>query len=261
MGRVSKYLAPLLCLALFAQLVLASTTRKGEPMKTYVLTQRSAVLGDVITYVSPNAIKAVFVSNHAYLIAKAPDWRVVIYSPGLKTAVDLNFQDYLNHAPQFSFMGQDGGSLDFHRPLFRNGTKQYAEHTCSMFVYPVNESTRVFTTETPIFAYFFALEKSDVPKEATQILEKLFFQPPVPGIPLFDKLIKKPSSIKNKQMLDFEGDYSILSTSKIVEQKTLPNFYEYPSGFKRVAREIEVIADKARTHELEEISRDMKLGF
>ncbi len=237
----------------------SSEAATKDSKTTYVLTQTNAVLGHVLTYVSRDAIRVDCNDNNAYLVAKAPDWRVVMFNPSMNAAMDMPYEKFLEHEIRFSYVPSEGGGVNERWPKFRAGSIKVSGLEATKYIIPANPRARSLKESPNTLGYYLILERKEFAIQPTKILAKLFYQPTLPGIPLGDRMNKQKFGQSNS-FLDFRGNYAILSTSEIKEKSIPSDFFKYPHGFKKVQREIDVISDNARRRQLEDLSKDMGVG-
>jgi hypothetical protein len=261
----SKSVIAIICTMVASQFMQSSlfiqraTAATKDAKSTYVLTQTNAVLGHVLTYVNADALRVDCMDNNAYLVAKAPDWRVVMFNPTMNAAVEMPYEKFLAHELSFSYVPSAGGGMNERWPKLRAGSMKVSGVEVSKFIIPANPRSRSLKESPNTLGYYLILEKKGFAIQPTKILAKLFYQPPLPGIPLGDRMNKQKFGQSNS-FLDFRGNYAILSTSEIKEKSIPSDFFKYPHGFKKVTREIEVISDNARRKQLEDLSKDMGVG-
>ncbi len=241
------------------QFIQSSAAATKDSKTTYVLTQTNAVLGHVLTYVNRDAIRVHWSDNNAYLIAKAPDWRVVMFNPSMNTAMDMPYEKFLEHEISFSYAPSQGDGVNERWPKFRAGSIKVSGVDATKFMIPANPRARSLKESPNTLGYYLILERKEFPIQPTKILAKLFYQPTLPGIPLGDRM-NKVNIGQSNSFLDFRGNYAILSTLEIKEKSIPSDFFKYPHGFKKVQREIDVISDNARRKQLEDLSKDMGVG-
>jgi hypothetical protein len=230
----------------------------AEGTKAWVLSQTSSVYGRMTTYVTANSLRVDLNSSESYLVATAPNWRVVLYSPADKVGFDMDFEQYLKHSLKNTFLSESKTRTSVLWPKVRAGTMTYANMQCSKFVLPMDPKAQV-AEPSRIFGYFLILERPRVPKQACQILAKLFFQPPLPGIPMTEN-VWPDKSRKSNSFLDFRGNYSILSTTNVEEKTVQTVLFKYPVNFKKVTREVEVLAGSSRRKGLDEVFSELRVG-
>jgi hypothetical protein len=249
-----------LALLIFAMTVAtrsANPAWAAEKQKAIVLTQTSAALGRTITYVSSTAVRVNVERGGSYLVASAPRWKVVMFNPTDKLGFEMDYEQYLRHAPQFTYIEPSHRRPIDSWPKLRAGVDKYAGVECSKFVVPRDPRSRS-AEKSEVVGYFLTLERQSVPKQICLILDKFFFQPPLPGIPLQEYL---PDNTKaGYSFLDLRGNYSVLSTSLVREEDCSADLFRYPVSFKKVPREIDVISDSSRRKELEDLTKDMGVG-
>lgn len=247
-----------LCIVAVVVTGVPSQTGAIETEKTIVLTQTSSVLGRMTTYVSPTAVRVTTERGGTYLIAAAPHWKVVMFNPIDKMGLEMEYEQYLQHAPQFTYVSPSHKRPIEMWPKLRAGSDRYAGVECSKFVVPADPRSRT-ADQSAVVGYFLTLEKQSVPKQICLILDKLLFQPPLPGIPLKEYM---PDTAKSgNSFLDLRGNYSILSTSKVKEENCPKDLFKYPVAFKKVPREIDVLSDSTRRKELDDMTKELKIGM
>lgn len=236
-------------------------TSKATPVKTYVLTQRGSVLGHVNTYVCSNAIRIELPDNRCYLVAAAPDWRVVLYNPDKKCAMDMSLEQFEKHEAQYSYLPQATEQTEGTWPKIKSGMIRYANIDAARFVLPTNPRLKVANPATPNHGYYIVLERKDIPREATRVMAKLFYQSKIPGLPLNEHISTDGlNGKKSNSFLDLRGDYSHLSTQKVKEELVSSDFFKYPTGFKKVLKEIDVLTDQSRLQQIEDMTNEMGVG-
>lgn len=239
---------------------IASTppVKSAAQVKAYVLNQTSSVLGHVVTYITPSALRVDLKDNHSYLVARAPDWKVVLYGAEKKCAMEMSLTEYEKHDAQYSYLPAMT-TPNQQWPKLKTGLTSYANVEATRWIYPVNPRLKTANNSTPAFGYFLVLPKKEIPMEPTRILAKLFYQAALPGIPLNER-VNETGKKQSNSFLDLRGDYSHLTTQQIREQMVPSDFFKYPEGYKKVKKEIDVLTDKSRLEEIEDMTKEMRVG-
>ncbi len=130
---VQQSVAILIIALNFSLVPAAASGKDAAPADSALrLKTRSYDVGSTETFISKNAIRVNFNSD-VYLVASAPQWRVVLCNRDLKKGLSMTLQQWLTHSPQWSFTPVD----DWIRtePLLEIGKKRVFGRPCIEFAF------------------------------------------------------------------------------------------------------------------------------
>lgn len=213
----------------------AAGTVKGTtaPQKAIIVHQKSDCYGPVTTYYTDKAVKMVMDNTKIFLVATAPEWRVVFYDPDKNQALELPLDQWLKHTPSPTYLPEDAKRSKW--KATPDGKGVCVGHNCEKYAVGTN-------------GQYLALENTLAAPEACHIMQKFLYVPQVKGIPMNYAFHLEPKN-KPSYLKSFGGSQSVLVMVKYESGSEPDTFFSYPKKFKNVRREIDVLA----THRAETV--------
>jgi hypothetical protein len=212
-----------------------------------VVTGGNELLGGVEIYTCKNALRVQLQSGKTYLVARAPDWRVVIFNPTTKNGLSMPLKDWLRHTPQLAFFpvpdqnehwvqSSVGETILLGRKCVKAILNKTTGSAKPNYKSKDNEYILLYTPTASV--------------TACHIVQNFLGVPSSNGIPLSFKCSIRTRDTKDKKAFQ---DHYFLKTTKIEDSSKPDDFYSYPTGFKNVKREIDVINDNDKKQQYENI--------
>ncbi len=193
-------------------------------------------LGEVKAIVSDNAVKVYLLNNGTELVAKAPDWHVVISRPAAKIGMEYSLKKWKTKSI---------GMLDGKPPaVLQYDKKTTTENPYGVPVTVLKGYARVTETKAN-----YVVLKSKTPTEVNAILIRLFRLPQVDGLPLAynessgESYMKGETLWLNSQRALNASRRSIrvLVLNGIKTIKVSPHEFDYPKGLKMTNDERDIL--------------------
>lgn len=207
----------------------APKIEKGNKATAFRLTQYGEVIGGRTLTVAKDGLKIFSRKGGLTIVSRAPDWRVVLY----------NFKSRLYwEMPRSQFTGDSTARLysndqkDFRKAKWiKTGTQSKLGRTMDIYVM---EPPPMGKRQGATSATYYVDSKAVIAKEAYDILGKVYFLPPVVGVPLRFKF----------RDLD-DGAVNALETGTIETLTVSPDEFSCPSEYKKAKSMDEVMVDPA----------------
>jgi hypothetical protein len=219
----------------------------GAVQPCTIISGGNEALGGLKIYVSNNALRVQLLSGKTYLVARAPDWHVVVFNPTNNRGMSMPLQKWLDHTPQVVYWPVP----DQH--------DHWVESSSSETTRLGNKCVKVtlYKTKGPAQPRYkskdneyILLDNPTANLAACHIVQTFLGVPPHKGIPLSFTCMVRIRSIKNT--LAFQR-HDILKTTKIERGSAPTQFFSYPTGFKHAKREVEIISDGDKKEQYENI--------
>lgn len=187
----------------------------------------------------------------AYLVAKAPEWRVVLFNSEENLGMEMPFKQYLDHHARWSYGHRAGFGVPTTEDI---GRVNYAGRVCEKVgVVQVSANGVVDRAQRHSNIIYYAADEPGVPQQASQILEKFIGAPLHKGVPLYiDDEVNKAS---DRSMLATAMPLVtlVVRTRQISDRTCSAHLFDYPSNFKKVAYEAEVRYSSKSRKDIEEL--------
>jgi hypothetical protein len=219
------------------------------------MTQSCESYGHVTTYINDRALKIVIDGTSSYLVSAAPTWRVMFCNDNNKKAVSFSLTQWLKRIPQMTYAECDWDRYNLR--LVRTDETRRFGRAMRRFVCEKSEiRLPIAPNGTAHGGNYIVLENSQAPLAACHIMEKALDCPAVSGVPV--ELVNHPAKgavVAFSRSLG--GDDHWFST-KSLEERAMPlSFFAYPTGYKIVVKEAEVVDDKKRQGQVKDIIEDL----
>ncbi|HEY9683084.1 MAG TPA: hypothetical protein V6C86_16015 [Oculatellaceae cyanobacterium] len=246
----------------------ANSTADADCM---IVEQQHDEIGQVRTIIAKDAIRIDLLWSKAYLIAKAPTWRVVLYNPANKLAMDMPLETYLSESPNWQganrYRELDRGKLKVETPTKKLGKIKYADRDCLKFGVVKIVGNKVDPRDR-YKAYYYTFPDSSVRPEISQILYHFFLiqTSSNQGIPVYSASVHDVKAASLQHDIGFlanltSGDLSShMTTSKFSSASFPSSYFEYPKNYKKVSYELDVLSDANRKGVAEDMLHDLRFG-
>ncbi len=216
-------------------------------MPCTVISGGNEILGGFKTYVTPKAVRVQSLSSKWYLITKAPDWHVTLYNPTNNQGMSMQLQRWLKHTPQFAYWPVPKESEQWH--IYLSTRIQFLGHPCL--------KNLVFKTTTAA-KHNYRSKNNDYILLDNQIasVESCHVVQVFAGVPLSERIplcFSMPIHERDVKTSDKYLSHYILKSIKIEDTSMPSDFFAYPTGFKNVKREVDVISDSQKQQNFENI--------
>jgi hypothetical protein len=212
-----------------------------------VVTGGNELLGGLDIYMSKDAVRVQLQSGKTYLVARAPDWRVVLFNPSNNHGMSMPLQKWLDHTPQYVF---------FPVPDSHDRWMQSSPSEVEMLGRRCTKLIMNKTTGGAKPGYkskdneYILLDIPTASPAACHIVQNFLGVPPCKGIPLSFRCSIRVRSIRHSKAFE---DHVFLKSTKIDDSLKPKDFFSYPTGFKNVNRETDVITDNSKKQQYENI--------
>jgi len=205
----------------------------------------NAVIGRIVVFVTPNALRIDIERSKCHIIANAPTWRVVLFNDSQTKGLEMSFLQWKKHTPRWAFITMDDWPR--HEVILLSGATERFHLACDRYVLAESLDGRLVQKTKGAMGEYVVARPSQtiVPKEACQILERLFNVPEVDGLPV--SMVTMRSRDTNDR-LDRDGDHQ-LQTLTLEHQGLDPEMFSYPAKFEKVRREADVDANSINNNE------------
>ncbi|HEY9681038.1 MAG TPA: hypothetical protein V6C86_05585 [Oculatellaceae cyanobacterium] len=237
-----------------------------------IVEQQHSLVGQVRTVIARDALRIDLLWSKTYLIAKAPDWRVVFYNPTNKSAMDMPLKEYLADDPNWQgsnrFRDLSGNKMkSVEAPLNELGKIRYAENDCLKFGILKLVGNRVDPRDR-YQVYFYTLPDASIRPEISQILYHFYSirNDSNRGIPVYSAPAHPTKSASLQHDIGFLANLTSsdmgprVTTSKISKGAFPSSYFDYPKTYKKVSYELDVLSDPNRQGAAEDMIREMRFG-
>ncbi|HEY9756408.1 MAG TPA: hypothetical protein V6C97_14675 [Oculatellaceae cyanobacterium] len=264
-GLCLQFISTQFCQAAHAH---ANSTADADCM---IVEQQHNEIGQVRTVIAKDAVRIDLLWSKAYLIAKAPTWRVVLYNPANKLAMDMPLQTYLAESPNWQganrYRKLERGKSNVETPTKKLGNIKYADRDCSKFGVVKIVGNKV-DPEDRYKAYYYTFSDPSVRPEISQILYHFFLiqTSSNQGIPVYSAPAHDVKAASVQHDIGFlanltSGDLSShMTTSKFGSGSFPSSYFEYPKNYKKVSYELDVLSDPNRKGVAEDMLHDLRFG-
>lgn len=241
-GFWSVWLAAL-CLVLSASSVQADD-------KGWVLTQKSATIGDQYLYISPSGLKCVNPRAGFAMVSAAPDWNIVMFNDKTRCYYSTTLDNYKRT------LAQRGLTSDLaNRQWARGQTGAIGGMKATQFVmHGGGAVTRIGSngkakTSTVSAANYWVSDEITVPARLGDLLSSAYGLPTTQYVPL------------RLDYTDSKGPKRMLETYRMQATAIPSNYFQCPGGYKLVQSDAEVMMNDEQKQMIEDMSREMGGGL
>jgi hypothetical protein len=229
----------------------------GAPHKphsdlVWIFHQKDYYIGKMNVMVAPDALRINFTDKSVYLVSKAPTWRVVLMNERSHRAMDMTLTQYLEHAPTWTAFGNTEVRDWPSKPL---GECECLDQKCTKIGLLNFQDNGRPNSKYPYTRIHYVFVQSSFPKQACQIVGKIFHNTTFPGISLHVKNGIIPTKTKvigqNLSSLMTGAQYpdDFLTTSFIERKPYEDQDFDYPQKFRSVRKEVDVLLDDSKKTE------------
>lgn len=219
--------------------------------KGWVLTQKSAQLGDQYIYISPSGLKCVNPRAGFAMVSKAPDWNIIMYNDKTRVYYQTTLDNYKRQ------LASRGLTADLaNRQWSRGQTNNIAGLRATQYVMrgggkiSHQGANGKIRTSTVSAADYWVSDEITVPPRLGDLLSSAYGLPTTQNVPL------------RLEMTDAKGPKRMLETYRMQALATIPsNYFECPGGYKAVQSDAEVMMNDEQKQMIEDMSREMGGGL
>jgi hypothetical protein len=242
-----------LCLAIFA-FVQPLPAACADNVDVFVLKQRSDVFGAITTYVGEKHLKIVIGKPTTYLVASAPEWKVMVANDLNGRALSMSYKQWMEHFPQTTYIGSDWDRCKL--TVIKGGEARLFGRPCLHYYFPYEPPAQKTSTARLVKGDYYLLDVHYKDPSVCHILEKAVSAPILPAVPVIFSQTENSSSVVAFSS-HFGGTDHWLGTESIKESKLPASFFAYPKGYKLVGVEAEVMDDKNKKDSVDDVAREL----
>lgn len=215
----------------------------AEEMKSaWSIMVRHRALGRIKVLASDNALKVYVLNNQTELVAKAPDWHVVISRPSTKIGMEFSLNKWVTKTV---------GMLDGKPPTpLQYNEKPILENAFGTPVLLFNGTAK----KTQTRAQYLVL-KDKTPAQLNSILIRLYRLPQIDGLPLDYNESSGESYrrgetlwLNSQNKLNESRRYIYPLELKVIKKEKVPaHEFDYPKGFKMTNDERDIMITNGRS--------------
>lgn len=197
---------------------------KDSKEKSLVISSGCESLGGVTIFINRHAIKIQPKTFSAYIVAKEPDWRVVVFNPSSGNGMEMPYKDWLVHRMQISYLyyPKDTGN-DYN--FFPAGKRVVEGFTCERLGCIRNNEKRDYAPDRE----YLVLKNDLANVKACRVLASAMSTPQYDAVPISFTVTRKDRSTQ------------MLKTTKIEEKIVPASFFTYPKTYKKCKNEYDVL--------------------
>ncbi len=235
-------------------------TAAEKQVQSTVLEQVTATHGPVTTFVSPVAVKLQFTDVNAYLVARAPTWRVMLVNVDSKLVYECPYEKWLSHGISRSYFGAEPDEQQSASVLTKGHNCKYADKMCELYFI----NMRLKSGRQSRIANYYLLSEPKPDSHACKVLEKWLAVPFSEGIPVamkwYDETTGETYRAKqNKSLSSFHALYADnVDTKRVYNRNVNESFFSYPQSFKPVKTENEIFSTRETRHDAESIFSELE---
>jgi len=225
---------------LISFLILMAPCPAAHAKETLVIAQSGSLVGNHVIYLQPqSAIKVFDQQSKISLIAKKPDWQLILANDRTKSwcIVTKGLKSPFSNTTLWMLTGQDFNSLQWNA----SGTATIASQPATDFkTLLLDLDTGIATAKRP--AHVYAMQAQVVPKPVASAVCKFLSMPVVGSLPL--KVIYTNGIGEPVKVLD---------TDSIQRKQIADAQFAVPDGYRRKDRQDEVFKDPNRQQAIEDM--------
>lgn len=220
----------------------------GAGEKTLVVDQQSEYFGNIKVYINSKALR-VNLSNTAYIVARAPDWKVGMYNSDTHVCYEQSLQDWLKCAFSQDIWFSDMRIYDW--PLKKKATGATAGLQSVTYGLPrrLKDGTGAPLSQGIFGEYVVSFgDGIKLPEQACYILERTVRAPKIAAVPLAMHVPRGQSKF-SKSFFVLDYGENRLKSNKSHTETLSDDFFKSPTGYRPVHREADVVIDRAARSE------------
>ncbi len=219
----------------------SATNSVAAAEKTLYLKQSAVSVGAAESYLTSQAVRINFGNDQIYLVAKAPTWRVVLYNRITKKGLAMPYQQWIDHHPIWNH----GKDVDWapSEHILKVASPVINGRRCSDFVLAeLLPNGHLVPKAVGTSGHLVMAEVDGLAAQACHILQRTLDLPQTAGVPLRFTLNGQSRRVEGMKFV-LGGDTHFVSTSVIKSVPLSPSLFTYPTNFKTVALELDVLYD------------------
>lgn len=234
---------------LSAIFVLSASSARADD-KGWVLTQKSATLGDQYLYISPNGLKCVNPKAGFAMVSAAPDWNIVMFNDKTRCYFATTLDSYKRT------LAQRGLTSDLaNRQWARGQTNNIGGMRATQFVMRGGAGiTRMGANgkahrSSVSAADYWVSDEITVPPRLGDLLASAYGLPTTQYVPL------------RLEYTDAKGPKRMLETYRMQATAIPQTYFQCPGGYKLVQSDAEVMMNDEQKQMIDDMSREMGGGL
>lgn len=233
-GLLSRALGVLL-------LFCSATNSVAAAEKALYLKQSAVSVGAAESYLTSQAVRINLGSDQIYLVAKAPSWRVVLFNSITKKGLAMPYQQWISHHPVWNH-GKDVDWIPAEHLLKVASPVIDGRHCTDFVLAELVPNGHLVPKAVGASGHLVTAEVDGLASQACHILQRTLDLPQTAGVPLSFTLNGKSRRVEGMKFV-MGGDSHLVSTTAIKTVPLAPSLFTYPTKFKAVAIELDVLYD------------------
>lgn len=220
----------------------SSVAKAAAKIDCLVLEQTSHYGGEQTIWLAPNAVRTYSKKNHVYVLTKAPDWKVFVFSEKRKVIFTAPLQKW--QGGNIQGLAQYFGRVwDFY-DWSKSGSQKYAGLNANKYLQGKLKKGIATPEHFTIEGEFLTYEEFKQDPNIVTFLRKLHTVPSLGSIPLF---LRAAHSKTDPPKIDLE-------TSRVRREKIDAGLFIAPTKYKNVKLENDVYTDDAMQGLMEDLN-------
>ena len=244
-----------------AQPPLSSAASASKPVEIWQ--QKHGYLGALEVILAADAVKISERGKDLVILAKAPDWKVIVYNKKSKLYYDMTLDVWKKHGLRATWTMMPATS---EWPIVKAGNEKILNRDADVYFLAADPNAKAkLRMHKPIdFSYGKAgilwIDRTPCAKERTTVIVQLYRTPDTATTPLALKTFHKksygyPGASSNLP----EQKQTLLETLSITKALMPGNTFELPQGYKRAQSDHDVTIGKTNSDSLDSIVDQMGL--
>lgn len=232
----------LLSRALGVLLLFCSATNSvAAAEKTLYLKQSAVSVGAAESYLTSQGVRINIGNDKIYLVARAPTWRVVLFNSVTKKGLVMPYQQWISHHPVWNH-GKDVDWIPAEH-LLKVASPVIDGRRCNDFVLAeLLPNGHLVAKAGGASGHLVTAEVDGLAPQACHILQRTLDLPQTAGVPLSFTLHGRSRRVEGMNFLQ-GGDMHLVFTKIIKTVPAQPVLFVYPTNFKAVTTEFDVLYD------------------
>ncbi len=222
-------------------LLCGATNSVAAAEKALYLKQSAVSVGATESYLTSQAVRINFGNDQVYLVSKAPTWRVVIFNNITKKGLAMPYQQWISHHPVWN-QGKDVDWIPAEH-LLKVASPIIGGRHCNDFVLAeLLPNGHLVPKAAGASGHLVTAEVDGLAAQACHILQRTLDLPQIAGVPLSFTLNGRSRRVEGMKFV-MGSDMHLLSTRVIKTVPAQPVLFVYPTNFKAVTTEFDVLYD------------------
>ncbi|MBX9951647.1 MAG: hypothetical protein K2Y39_20930 [Candidatus Obscuribacterales bacterium] len=225
--------------------------------------QKHGYLGALEVILAPDAVKISEKGKDIVILAKAPDWKVIVYNKKSKLFYDMTLEVWKKHGLRATWTMMPATS---EWPIVKAGNEKILNRDADVYFLAADPNAKAkLRMHKPIdFSYgkagIFWIDKTPCPKERTAVIVQLYRTPEVVTMPLALKTFHKGSYGYAGASGNVPEQKQMLLETHSISKAIMPgNIFDLPQGYKRAQSDHDVTIRKTASDSLDSIVDQMGL--